>query len=341
MQVTCFSSFTFSYLDRARVLYASLRKWHPDWRLVALITDRPPESIKFDVEKECFDEVIYSETLPIDNIHGWLFKHDIVEVSTAVKGPFLEILLARNNCDLVVYLDPDICLFNRLAIVDEWRGNWSIALTPHQLVPDDDDRTVIDNEITSLATGVYNLGFIAVANDPEGCRFAQWWAKRLLSFCVDDIGRGLFVDQRWCDHVPSFFNNVFIIKDAGYNVASWNLSQRTVNINHCGAILVNGLPLRFWHFTKLGPVGETMTMRYARNNYPVYEVWNWYAAEVDANKVPNLPERYWHFKNYSNGEEIRREHRQKYRNSPELMRIFPNPFDVTKGWIVDWLGKGA
>ena len=37
MKVLCYSSFTFSYLNRARVLYSTLRRFHPDWELVALI----------------------------------------------------------------------------------------------------------------------------------------------------------------------------------------------------------------------------------------------------------------------------------------------------------------
>ena len=37
MRVTCFSSFTFGYLDRARVLFSSLKRFHPDWDLVALM----------------------------------------------------------------------------------------------------------------------------------------------------------------------------------------------------------------------------------------------------------------------------------------------------------------
>ena len=45
MKVTCFSSFTFAYLNRARVLYSTLRKFHPDWNLVALITDEPPPEV--------------------------------------------------------------------------------------------------------------------------------------------------------------------------------------------------------------------------------------------------------------------------------------------------------
>ena len=52
MKILCYSSFTFSYLNRARVLFATLRKHHPDWELAALITDRPPEGFVFDPASE-------------------------------------------------------------------------------------------------------------------------------------------------------------------------------------------------------------------------------------------------------------------------------------------------
>ena len=46
MKVLCYSSFAFSYLNRARVLYSTLRRFHPDWELVALITDEPPPGVQ-------------------------------------------------------------------------------------------------------------------------------------------------------------------------------------------------------------------------------------------------------------------------------------------------------
>ena len=48
MKVLVYSSFTFSYLNRARVLFKTLRRFHPDWELVALITDTPPQGFAFD-----------------------------------------------------------------------------------------------------------------------------------------------------------------------------------------------------------------------------------------------------------------------------------------------------
>ncbi len=57
----------------------------------------------------------------------------------------------------------------------------------------------------------------------------------------------MFTDQRWVDFVPSFFDH-HILKDPGYNVAYWNLHGREV-FNDGDRYLVNGVPLRFFHFS--------------------------------------------------------------------------------------------
>ncbi len=135
----------------------------------------------------------------------------------------------------------------------------------------------------------------------EGARFAEWWNDRLLEYCYDDIPAGLFVDQKWCDHVPALFEKVGVVRDPGCNVASWNLSQRTVAVGRDGAITVNGAPLRFWHFTKLGPTGDVMTKRYAGDNHAVYEVWRWYKEAGGRGQRPGDPERYWAYASYADG----------------------------------------
>lgn len=328
MRVVCFSSFTFAYLDRARVLFESVKKWHPDWHTIALITDLPPPGVDLNVHSEHFDEIVYSDSLPIPAFESWAFKHDIVEVCTAVKGPFLRMQLYA--ADVVIYLDPDICLFGPLECVDDLlEGRANILLTPHQLEPDKESSIVIDNEITSLATGIYNLGFIGVSNRKPGLDFSEWWSDRLIEFCLDEIPRGLFVDQRWCDHVPVFFSGVDIIKDPGYNVASWNLSNRHLSLSDDGLLLINGKKLRFWHFTKLGPIGDVMTRRYARGNPIVHELWNWYKSKVSQHRMESIPDKYWHYGKYDNGTSIPKSHRMLYRNKKEMQDRFPKPRSET------------
>ncbi len=62
-------------------------------------------------------------------------------------------------------------------------------VTPHQTEPEKSRSAILDNEVSSLKHGVFNLGFLAVRNCPEGMRFVNWWSDRLRDFCFDDICR--------------------------------------------------------------------------------------------------------------------------------------------------------
>ena len=336
MKVLCYSSFTFSYLNRARVLFESVRRFHPDWERVALITDRPPPGFVFDPAAEPFDRVVWASDLDIADFESWLFRHDIVEACTAVKGPFLHEACA-SGADAVIYLDPDTALFGSLEPLEALLQTHDILLTPHLVDPNDDHAAILDNDLSASRTGIFNLGFVAVRTSGEGARFAKWWNDRLLRYCYDDMPNGLFVDQRWCDHVPALFDKVKVIRDPGYNVASWNLSTRKLAIEKDGRILVNGALLRFWHFTKLGAVGDAMTKRYAGRNFPVYEIWAWYKRQIAATTDVAIPERWWAFGAYADGEPIKKAHRVLYRERADLQAAFPNPFSSGAGSYQEWL----
>lgn len=336
MKVMVFTSFTFSYLDRARVLFQTVRRHHPDWECVALITDRPPPGVSLDVAVEDFDRIVWFDDLNIPGGDGWLFGHDIVEACTAVKGPFLH-QACSEAVDVVVYLDPDIALLNDLKPMIDALEQHDGLLTPHLLEPESELAAILDNELGPLRTGIFNLGFVAVRTRGDGVRFARWWNDRLLEFCHDDIPRGLFVDQRWCDHVPAFFRGFGILRDPGYNVASWNLSRRKIAINRDGSVTVNASPLRFWHFTKLGPIGDTMTRRYAGDNYQVHEIWNWYRRLIAQASDPRIPAGYWAYGTFADGTPIQKGHRELYRSRGDLKTAFPQPFDSGPGTYQAWL----
>jgi hypothetical protein len=338
MKVLCYSSFTFSYLNRARVLFQTLRRFHPDWELVALVTDRPPAGFRFDPAAEPFDRVVWAQELGIPDFPAWLFKHDVVEVCTAVKGPFLH-QACGSGADAVVYLDPDTALFGSLAPIEAWLEDHDILLTPHLIDPNDTPEAIADNDLSASRTGIFNLGFVAIRTTGEGARFAKWWNDRLLDWCYDDMPAGLFVDQRWCDHVPALFDKVKVIRDPGYNVASWNLSTRTVAVGKDGRVTVNGAPLRFWHFTKLGPMGDAMTKKYGGTNFPVYEVWSWYKRQVTKATDGAIPERWWAYGAYSDGTPIEKSHRVLYRRRPDLQAAFPDPFAAGDGGFPQWLER--
>lgn len=338
MAIHAYTSFSYSYLNRARVLAASLRRQHPDWVIWAVLTDKESEAFSIDWQKEDFDHVVSAEELFGEETDAWLFGHDVVEACTAVKGAALQRILCEPGCEKVLYFDPDTAVFNPMTEVVDLLDANSIVLTPHQVDPEPRDSRVaiMDNEIASLTYGVFNLGFVAVCNDAEGRRFADWWADRLHDWCHDRLDIGVFVDQKWCNLVPCFFDGVRVLRDPGYNVASWNISQRQITFDSEGRALVNGKPLRFYHFTKLGPVGDMMTLRYAQDNVEVYEIWSWYRNAVAAATDERIPNRYWHYGSFDNGVAIPKEVRVLYRQRDDLRAAFAKPRELDNGFY-QWL----
>lgn len=336
MSVHCFTSISLNYLAKARVLARTLKAAHPNWRLTIFVTDRCPADFEINKTVEDFDDVVWAEEFFGGECLGWIFQHDVVEICTAVKGPMLE-RMTQSDFDYLIYLDPDTAVFNSLEPLIEILSRKSIVLTPHQLTPETSDVAVWDNEICSLAHGTYNLGFVAIRNNPEGRSFARWWSERLLKYCIDDKANGLFVDQKWCDLAPALFDGVEILRDPGYNVASWNLSNRKIDIGRDGSICVNGKPLRFFHFTKLGTIGDVMTQKYAKDNVDVYELWSWYKRMVQESQPDNIPIDWWSYGRFSNGVKIPKSARRLYRNRQDLQRAFRNPFESEGDSFFAWL----
>lgn len=320
-----FTSCTFGYLAKARVLAQSFKKYNSDYEFALVMIDKEPEGFIFNLAEEPFDTVYYIEDMGLENYESWMFGHDVVELCTAVKGPFLK-KFTNMGYDKIIYLDPDIAVYNSLSPIIDLLDSHSIIVTPHLVTPEDEENAILDNEFAALNYGVFNLGFLAIRNDANGKRLANWWNDRLLEYCHDDLPRGLFVDQKWFNLVPALFDGVYILRDPGYNVASWNLSHRKISItNKC--IYVNGIfPLRFYHYTKLGPVGRTMTKRYAKDNHEVFEIWNKYEHMVEENTPLNLPSKWWYYGMYRDGTPIEKAERVRYRSMPNLKNVFPHPF---------------
>ncbi|MHC2107097.1 hypothetical protein [Methylobacterium sp. CM6246] len=329
-KVHCFTSASFAYIDRVLVLSKTVKEFHPDWEFWLCLVDQPhPEACADNLICQ-LDRVVNAEELQIPNFKQWAFCHDIVELCTAVKGRMLEHILSQEEADKVFYIDPDIALFGPLSEALDLLETQDILLTPHQLTPESDKQAIIDNEIGSLKYGIYNLGFLGLRNGPEARRFAKWWSSRLLEFCYDDVPGGLFTDQKWCDHVPAFFDNVAILKHSGYNVASWNLSNRIISINDEGTILVNGQELKFYHFTKIDRIGETMIERYCNGSVAVFELLVWYRKKLGESKIDGFPDRWWAYGSYTDGSPILYAERRYYRDNDAIRLLAENPFSSGK-----------
>ena len=327
-----FTSITSNYLPKAAVLADSLRKHRPDSLFYVLLCDTAPADLaRFSKH---FDRVLTLAELklPIPNVEQWIFKHTVVELCTAVKGPFLLQALEELQAEKVVYLDPDIVVLDSLTDLEALLDAHSVVVTPHLVEPDRSLTAIWENEVCALQHGVFNLGFLAVRNGTEGLRFARWWSDRLMHFCYDDIPDGLFTDQRWMDLAPCLFSDFYILRDKTYNVATWNLSHRRVEKGEQQRLQIEGSPVKFFHFSGFDSGAHLgMLNRYGQDSPALFELREWYLQELDRAGQAQFGKLPCAYDFFSNGRPIRREYRQAYRNRPDLIRDFPKPASVEQG----------
>src|SRR5262245_13427851 len=331
-----------SHLAYARVLAESFRQYHPAARMFVLVVDGADGYVR--PRHEPFELVELAE-LEIPDLPSLCFRYDAFELCCAAKAYLLRHLLRRSDLSIVCYLDSDILVLRELTELGAILDRHSIALTPH-LIADmrDDGRTPGLRHI--LGSGAYNAGFIAVHNDPTAHRFLDWLGAQVQRYCVHDLGAGLFVDQRWLDLVPGMFDDVGILRHPGYNVGHWSLSHRTVTESG-GEILVNGLPLHFFHFSGLD-FDDTRGLskhqdRFTLDAVPVLEpLFVHYRQRVLG--AGHAETRRWPygFARFSNGVPIARQIRRLHWSLGDHARPFGDPFQTEHpGSFWSWLGEDA
>lgn len=321
-----FTSITTSYLPKARVLAKTLKQHNADAVMHLVVSDNLPDN--FDIQKEPFDYVWYAEDfIKTNNNNKWFFIHTVVELCTAVKAAGAIHILEQTKTDKLVYLDPDIGVFNDLSPLSDMLDKNSVLLTPHQIEPATCHQGIIDEEICSLKHGVYNFGFFAVKNDNQGMRFLNWWNNRLMDFCFDDIPNGLFTDQKWGDLAPALFDFVKIIHEPEYNVATWNLATRKITGDCTNGWFVNNRPLRFYHFTGFDSgAHRQMLAQHATPGDPVWSLSEFYEKMMFDNGQKELGKKQFKYAFYDNGKKINKTERNTIKNRADIAERFDNPF---------------
>src|SRR6185295_7405733 len=96
-----------NYLAYARSLVKSLRRFHPDLAVYVLFVDETAGFV--DPAQEDF-MMLDLGVLDLPRRQEFLFRYDVMELSTAVKAYVLQWLFERGH-GKVLYLDPDIWVF--------------------------------------------------------------------------------------------------------------------------------------------------------------------------------------------------------------------------------------
>ena len=314
-----------NYFPYARILLTSLKKYHPEASLFLCLADKLQPDAELGIEGV---EVIPAEDLAIPNFADFAFRYEIMEFNTAVKPFVMQDLIENRGFEEVVYLDPDIELFAPMSpVFDAFAKGADFVVTPHLTEPAEFGE--FPDDIGIMKAGIYNLGFIAVNNSPDGISFLHWWGRRLRFQCVHKISEGIFVDQKFVDLLPAFHENVAILRDRSLNVAYWNLDQRELTKTDAGW-LINGQPLRFFHFSGISAKAphrlSKYTERFRDNLTPaLQEIILHYIAKLKHFGFGRTANPEYGYARFTNGIAIADIMRRCYRDTEDL--FLTNPFD--------------
>ncbi|HME02940.1 MAG TPA: glycosyltransferase [Solirubrobacteraceae bacterium] len=235
-----------AWVAHARSLAQSLHAHQPDARLSVLIVD--PIDGFIDAAAEPF-EILGPRDIEIDEFEAMSARYNVTELCCALKPAILRHLLKHGEA--AVYLDSDVRVFAPFDGLDDALQEHPFLLTPHLLRPLADDGRE-PRELAILLAGSFNLGFAAARTTPEVQTLLRWWSERLRTGSRLDPSRGMVFDQRWADLMPGMFEQVGAWRDPGVNAGYWRVATSHFERTD-GQLLVDGRPLRSFHFTGFEP----------------------------------------------------------------------------------------
>jgi len=320
-----------NYLPYAKVLHASIRAHNPECDFYVLMVDTPHPS---DQNQEF--EIINVRSLDIPNFSSVAFRYNLLELNTNVKPTFLSKLLAERGIPKLLYFDPDILICDSLQPIFAMLDRCSILLTPHCTSPIEDRKRPSEQDF--LSAGAFNLGFIGLRNSLETKSFLQWWEKRCLELGFQEPRTGLFVDQKWINLVPCFFDSVHVTRHPGCNMGYWNLHERSLTELHGKFLVNNTVPLLFFHFSGIDPLDQAQLSKHSNRHTladrpDLAEIFCLYRTQLLRNEFEANKDCRYGYGFYSNGQPITQIARTAFAIS---QNSFPGDPFLSSGRFYEW-----
>lgn len=231
-----------NYLSQAIVAIDALRHYMPELDAHILVADEI--DLKTQKNKMPNKHWLTVRDLPCE---AAVLRYQGNSLRWSLK-PFL-LLHLLDKYEKVIYIDNDIFTCNKPTELFDRLDEWGIVITPHRrnIKPGTEDFPFI------MSDGYFNAGIVGVSN--AGLKAVKWWRDACIWNCPDKPLNGLFSDQKYLDTLYIHFHHLcHMLKNPGYNVASWNVSQNPVTSD---LLVDNEWPVIMAHLTKYRNPNDT------------------------------------------------------------------------------------
>jgi glycosyltransferase involved in cell wall biosynthesis len=250
---------TVSYLPFARTLIESFLEHHPDIPVMLLVVDLD------DLPGVQIDDlgpsvtIVSGRELDVPRFDYLALKYSACDFCCALKSYLVAHAIETTHAARVLFMDADIRLYAPLTAMLDALESSTFVVTPHTLAPIPHPERFWECPTLGdlFCAGTLNAGMFGLTVCEESVRFIETW-KELVS------GSGAFhvfgqLEQQSFNWVTTWVEGVHVLRDTAYNVAYWNLHDRSLRYrghDDGGSVdswTVDGQPLVTFHFSGYSP----------------------------------------------------------------------------------------
>ena len=175
-------------------------------------------------------------------------NRNLLEYYFTCTPAMISFVLDRNpELPRITYLDADLYFFSDPGSLFQEIGSSPIAVVEHRYSPGNRDR--------EQSSGRFNVSWVTFRREAQAMECLESWRRQCLEWCYDRVEAGLFGDQRYLDRWPELYPGLLVIQHAGAGCAPWNVDVSSWSRTD-DAVLVDGVPLCFFHFHGIRRVSE-------------------------------------------------------------------------------------
>jgi SAM-dependent methyltransferase len=255
--------FDVNYLPRGLVLYESLARTCREFTLRVFCMDAETKKILDRMQLPSLHAIALEE-LEAHDPELLTVKPTRTQVEycwTATPAVALYALEREPELDLITYLDADLMFFRDPAPIFAEFDDESVLIVPHRYSP--------KWQAWEETSGTYNVQFLTFRRDQRGLEALHWWHDRCIEWCYHRFEDGKLGDQKYLDDWPERFEGVHVLQHQGGGLAPWNVENYELRSGD-GSVLVDGLPLVFYHYHSLRLYSGVTVLRslgFATNTY--------------------------------------------------------------------------
>jgi glycosyltransferase involved in cell wall biosynthesis len=258
---------TRNHLFFARALVSSYRRHHLEADCHVVIADwdgRDPEAVEISGAATLSGRALVGEDFDF-----LALKYSAADLCCALKPYGIEYLMRGGGYERILYLDSDIYVFAPLAAFEEHLARHDFVVTPHVVAPQAHPERFWERpSLGDLAyAGVLNAGMAGMRVNSETRRFIETWRLLVTAPGAFLATQGGQMEQNAFNWVTCFAADVHVLQDTTYNVAYWNLHDRSLRWRGLDGPEtetwdVDGRPLSAYHFSGYSPYAPRAVSRH-------------------------------------------------------------------------------